>query len=100
MIQQGGLGGTAPPPSLVQSVHISRDYHGNGTTAREGAWDCVKVVTPIQNSHGNVLINPRATPSGVLTHSLVHSVYTPGRHRITITYNIMYLMCSPSLSVL
>ena len=36
---------------------------------------------------GNVLINPRATPSGVLTHSLVYSVYIPGKHRITIAYH-------------
>ena len=44
-IQQGVWG--AQPSSLVQSVHISRDYHGNRTTAHEGAWDCVKVVTPV-----------------------------------------------------
>ena len=36
---------------------------------------------------GNVLINPRATPSGLLTHYLVYMVYTPGRHGITITYS-------------
>ena len=36
-IQRGGLG---------VPVHISRDYHGNGTASRDGAWDCVKVVTP------------------------------------------------------
>ena len=40
-----GGSGAYSPPSLVQSVHISCDYHGNKTMAREGAWDCVKVVT-------------------------------------------------------
>ena len=46
VIQRGVWG--VQPPSLVQSVHISRGYHGNGTMAREGAWDCMKVVTPYQ----------------------------------------------------
>ena len=40
----------------------------------------------IPDTFGNVLINPRATPSGVLTHYLVYPVYTPGRHGITNTY--------------
>ena len=47
---------------------------------------------------GNVLINPRATPSGVLTHYLVYMVYPPGGHGISNTCNIMclvhYLHCS------
>ena len=34
---------------------------------------------------GIVLINPRATPSGLLAQYLVYMVYTPGRHGITTT---------------
>ena len=32
------------------------------------------------------VINPRATPSGLLAQYLVYMVYTPGRHGITTTY--------------
>ena len=38
---------------------------------------------------GIVLINSRATPSGLLTQYLVYMVYTPGRHGITTTYTIL-----------
>ncbi len=34
----------------------------------------------------NILIIPRASPSGLLEYYLVYFVYTLGRHDVTITY--------------
>ena len=46
-----------------------------------------------------VLINPRATPSGLLTQYLLYMVYTPDRYGITTTYLMFssYIMCPPSI---
>ena len=79
IVLDSARGWTAVPMTLTGSNHLFYAFHSVYTEyTRE------LLINPRATPSG-VLTNPRATPSGVLTHSLVYSVYTPGRHRITIT---------------